>query len=118
MSNTCQCPSPPGGQVTCEAYQLAVCSVRNGVTHAACYTPASAVNSPLKLNNWALEIVMGSPRSLEQSLTADETIILASATFQRSDGSFVHFRMPVLGFSSPSESGPFGSGFGSGARFG
>lgn len=113
MSSTCQCPSPPGGQVSCEAYQLAVCSIRNGVTHAACYTPTSAVNSQLNLNNWTLEIVTGSPRSLEKSLTAHEKGILERATYERRDGTLVHFHMPLIGFRSPSGSGSFGSGFGS-----
>lgn len=98
MSHTCQCPAPPGGQVTCEAQQLAVCSVRNGVVDASCHTPPPAVvRAPRQLpllTNWALAVITGEARAPMQPVSIEEQMILRRGEFMRDDGTFVLFRLP------------------------
>lgn len=38
-SNVCDCPQPPGGQVSCGANQIAICRVVNGVVRSFCMDP-------------------------------------------------------------------------------
>lgn len=42
--NICQCPNPPGGQVVCEAHQIAICRVKNGVIESQCMTPSNRLD--------------------------------------------------------------------------
>ena len=41
--NICKCPSPPGGEATCEAHQLAICRIENGVPITDCISPPPSV---------------------------------------------------------------------------
>jgi hypothetical protein len=94
MSKTCQCPKPPGGQVTCDDGQMAVCSVdSNGAVDAACYTPPSQV-SRLELENWALAIVTGEIRGPVRPLSTGEYAIMKSETYHRPNGALVRFHLP------------------------
>jgi hypothetical protein len=43
--NVCPCPSPPGGQATCEEKQLAICRVVNGAPVFECITLPSKMLS-------------------------------------------------------------------------
>ena len=63
MKRHCQCPSPPGGSVTCEGHQIAYCKVVAGVASSGCLTPpaeeAYAIRDPerslLALLRWTLD---------------------------------------------------------------
>ena len=97
MSKTCQCPKPPGGRVTCDDGQLAICSVDgNGEVNAACYTPPSGATQ-LQTQNWALAIITGEARSREQPLSNDDYVMINSGTYQRPNGTFVRFQLPNFG---------------------
>jgi uncharacterized protein len=69
MSNTCKCPEPPGGTITCRDDQLAVCGYRNGQIVGGCYDRPNRVRGivdesarTLALANWVLSTVIGSHR--------------------------------------------------------
>lgn len=76
MKRHCQCPSPPGGSVTCEAHQIAYCKVVAGVASSGCLTPpaedAYVLRDPERslrtLLRWTLE-------QIDFSLTASDFAI-------------------------------------------
>lgn len=94
MTNSCQCDHPPGGTVNCPTDHVAFCSVKNGVAQTGCYKPPATVTSQKALDNWALEIVTGAPRLLDQPLSSADQNILGSEKYVRPDGTRVNFRIP------------------------
>jgi hypothetical protein len=94
--SSCQCPTPPGGTVTCEPGQLAICSVKNGEVQGSCRTPRHGAPY-LEVANWTLQIITEKPRYLLQPLSSTDTQILSSGKFERPDGTVLMFRMPQSG---------------------
>lgn len=93
-NNKCNCPDPPGGTVECEAYQLAICSIKGGKVEAKCVSPPSGL-SVTALQNWVLENVTGISRNASARLNDDDREILRSQTYRSADGELqVSFRVP------------------------
>jgi hypothetical protein len=81
---------------------LAVCSVdSNGEVDAGCYTPQSGAE--VEVQNWALTIVTGERRAPAQPLSAEDYAIINGGFYQRTDGTLVRFRMPILPAAIPGE---------------
>lgn len=92
MGNSCQCPTPPGGQVNCGADQLAICRVKDGQVQSEC------VDQPKYLatlrpderdtvrGNWALRIITGAYRQEDQELSDEDRRVLLSGKYRSDDG--------------------------------
>ena len=114
MSNTCQCPNPPGGQITCSPDQLAVCGFRDGKIVSGCFDRpkrAGLVKDEdaryLLLANWVLSVVSGTPRSDADPINVREYDALRGGRFIGPDGEVVKFSVPNdLDFNSPTRSEP------------
>lgn len=86
MSNICNCPKPPGGQVVCENNQLALCIIENGEVILRCMNPPQnrfyqQYNS-LNLVNWTLESITSQHRELEQYVEIQELNMLKTGYFE------------------------------------
>jgi hypothetical protein len=90
MSNTCDCPNPPGGKVTCSDDQLAVCGYLNGQIVSGCFDPpkeAAVIGDKRERNravaNWALSIIVGRVRRKDELLSPDFVKMLKSGAYER-----------------------------------
>src|SRR4030095_1149190 len=92
MSNTCNCPNPPGGQVICESHQMAVCYIESGVVRHQCLDPIDTKNS-LSLVNWALTEITKHGRSLSSTVTYRDIQVLKNRRFESFD-MIVTFSLP------------------------
>lgn len=52
--NSCDCPDPPGGRITCEDHQVAICRVTHGKVYGECKTPPSSAKTTRELEAWIL----------------------------------------------------------------
>jgi hypothetical protein len=52
--NSCDCPTPPGGQIKCEDNQVAICRVKDGKVYGQCKTPPSSAQKGIALRAWIL----------------------------------------------------------------
>lgn len=102
LSNTCNCPKPPGGQAVCEPSQLAICRVRDGEAQALCLNPPSAASlmmtmeAQLELANWALSAITGEERDSSQQVSDDEVQMLRNGTLEDpAQGLRVTFSVPA-----------------------
>ena len=84
MSNICNCPDPPGGQVVCEKHQMAVCVIRNGQARQQCLDPISSSN-PFELVNWALTEITGENRNSFTRVSRDDIKILLDGKYRISN---------------------------------
>lgn len=91
---TCPCPSPPGGQVTCEPGQLAKCIIRNGSVEASCTDPPDSIRKKMMqlktteamlnnsfIANWILIEVTGDKRSDHQAISILDQNILRTGSY-------------------------------------
>lgn len=96
--STCKCPSPPGGTVTCEPDQLAICRIENGQIEAVCVDPPSSVQYILNFTNylnWALIQITGAQRSPSTTVDPDEMALLRKGFQEDYWGNvIVTFRFP------------------------
>jgi hypothetical protein len=101
--NICDCPSPPGGTVSCEPDQLAICRVLNGVAQRECFDPPSGLGNlsdltPSKArryHNWALQRITGQHRSPSQPITPDDERILRDGSYHNDlTGEEISFSLP------------------------
>ncbi len=116
MPNTCNCHNPPGGQVTCESHQMAICIVRNGVAQYKCLDPPGTspfhrfvrsltLRGPVtsaELLNWALGKILGSHRG---AVAKAQFHILLDDKYERRDGTVVTFSLPESIRSALTDSG-------------
>jgi len=81
LSNVCNCPVPPGGSITCNDDQLAVCGYQDGKIVSGCFDRPKHARfisdedeKKLVLSNWILSKITGIYRSdldpIEPSLFA------------------------------------------------
>jgi hypothetical protein len=101
----CPCPSPPGGQVTCEDDQVAICRIIGGVPHGECITPPRStgigvLGRPIidreTLRRWALEKITG---RLKIDVTVQDIRMLESGSYvDPVTGEEVTFRLPASFF--------------------
>src|SRR5260370_21619056 len=68
VPNTCNCPTPPGGTVSCSNHQLAVCRIVDGQVRAECIDQPGQ-RSALAISNWILSAVTGQERTARQRLS-------------------------------------------------
>jgi hypothetical protein len=102
MSNTCGCPEPPGGSVTCADDQLAVCTYQSGHIVSGCYDRprhvsqiADPVQSNLALANWILSMVMGVGRVDAESIDSGHVQLLRSGQYTNpTTGAITRFLLP------------------------
>jgi len=90
-TNFCNCPTPPGGTVTCEDGQLAICVVRNGVIEARCVNPPTYA-SEIEMSNWILSTVTGDYRHPQSPIEPEMQRILVAGRYE-SDDVQVTFRL-------------------------
>jgi|SRR5215472_14123513 len=102
MTRACNCPEPPGGSIICNDDQLAVCSYQDGKIVAGCYDAPAAVNGMRiasernrALSNWALQVITGKDRSLDQPITSSELSILNSGQYVNERGEQTTFVLPA-----------------------
>jgi hypothetical protein len=102
MSNTCQCPNPPGGQVTCNDDQLAICGLRDGQIVSGCFdrpdhtlTIESESERTVALSNWALSLITGASRSDYDPIAPAELAMLRAGVYRdAATGQIVNFSLP------------------------
>lgn len=93
---TCDCPDPPGGKLTCDADQLAICQIKNGKIDAACISiPLNISNkSPMNVFNWILSKITNRDRDIDATLFDKDYRILKRG-FYEGDGYQVRFVLPL-----------------------
>src|ERR1035437_6880128 len=101
MGNSCQCPTPPGGQVNCGPHQLAICSVRNGQVESGCIDQPKSFAilkdyaRQVARNNWALQIITGVERDENQQLSEEDFRVLVAGEYgNEKTGEIVTFSLP------------------------
>ena len=52
--NSCDCSHPPGGRITCEDKQVAICRVKDGKVYGECKTPPQSARKANDLRAWIL----------------------------------------------------------------
>jgi hypothetical protein len=95
VKNICDCHNPPGGSVVCEAHQMAICIVINGVARRECHDPPSTGNAT-RLVNWALSHITGRDRAPEAAVSTTELRALdrGQVEVEFSQRAFVTFALP------------------------
>lgn len=86
--NTCPCPTPPGGHAVCEARQMAICRIKNGVVETACIDspplPGHTEDSnPSLIANFVLSAIYGVERQASQGITKAEVTLLRESVLTR-----------------------------------
>ena len=102
MSNVCRCPKPPGGSITCNNDQLAVCGYQEGEVVGGCYDKPQSLEfitnedeRNLATANWSLGLITGTPRSDYDPIDSDSFGILRSGSYRsESTGEVVTFVLP------------------------
>ena len=102
MARTCDCPTPPGGSITCSDDQLAMCGYRDGKIIGGCFDPPPSVPAlPTKsqqflaMQNWALQEITGISRTLSHSISPSERAILNSGEYVNARGEKLTFVLPI-----------------------
>jgi len=87
----CNCHNPPGGTVTCEPHQTAMCFVLDGEARRECYdTPPSGTHA--ELVDWAVaQITEG---SVSFQTREAQLLMLSQGYLERPDGTIVTFALP------------------------
>jgi hypothetical protein len=97
--NSCDCPNPPGGRAVCEAHQMAICRVREGVAVTECIDPptpqGTAEEQQIQLLNWAISLVTGqTDKGLAPIDPLDAQIILGGRYDNVESGEVTTFKLP------------------------
>jgi len=92
---SCNCPNPPGGGITCEPGQLAICRVTGYGCHGECHAPPrDLVNNINLLGAWAFSVISGR-RFQPLPLGPQEEAILNQGVYQDPiTGQVVRFSLP------------------------
>ena len=89
----CDCPSPPGGRVVCEAHQLAICRVRGGQAETLCVNVRS--RTKVERLNEILQVITMQARKPLGRISQAELSMLRSGTYSDPKGRFqVSFSLP------------------------
>lgn len=88
MDKVCPCGDPPGGDITCNVNQLALCGVIDGKLVVGCFDQPVSVREIQSLKtksnalaNWILTRVTGVPRPQSQEITEEDFDILTSGRY-------------------------------------
>jgi hypothetical protein len=109
--NVCNCPEPPGGNVTCRDDQLAICAYQHGRIVGGCYDKpgyiglltalhegSKTVGMPrldnLALCNWVISTTTGLFRGDVEPLDDNYLAILRSRKYEDWTGRIVTFSLP------------------------
>ena len=91
MSNTCQCPDPPGGSVACASDHFAYCIVVRGKAKTGCYKPRrTAIRSAAGSSDLAFmrHISRRIPRPYGRQLLLNSSAAIENLEFATDDGNF------------------------------
>jgi len=91
-AETAQCADPPGGSVTCESGQVAICAVKNGKVDGRCKTPPTNMKAS-DLKAFVLSDLTGKKVSASDVNDFKYQIILRQAG-QETNGQVVTFKIP------------------------
>ena len=107
MPIVCPCANPPGGTITCNDNQLAICGTRDGQIVAGCFDPPATISdavTPLDriivTANWTLSLVTGKVRDDHQELSAEDRAIFNAGVYKNEKGEEIRFTVPGHGSSS------------------
>jgi hypothetical protein len=88
MEKVCPCGDPPGGEITCNVNQLALCGIIDGKLVVGCFDqPVSVMQMQSvkaksnALANWILTRVTGIARNDSQEISGDDFDILTSGRY-------------------------------------
>lgn len=93
----CNCANPPGGRVTCEPDQIAICRVDvHGEVDAECVDiPKGPIRTDrIRFYSWVLELVTKRRRIASVALSAVERQIIGSGYYESPTGDRVQFLLP------------------------
>ena len=102
MSNSCECPDPPGGTQTCSDDQLAVCGYQNGKIVSGCFDRPQRVRlmrgtsaGRLALANWVISKITGITRPHDSDLDDGVIGMLISGRYENEQtGEVLTFSVP------------------------
>ncbi len=102
MTNTCQCPKPPGGAIQCKDDELAVCGYQNGEIIGGCFERPQSIDwitnrdeKNLAIANWCLGVITGSSRSDYDAIEPEQFAMLRKGSYQDEfTGEIVKFVLP------------------------
>lgn len=92
-ANRQACDDPPGGGVTCEVEQLAVCRIASNKVEGSCSTPPSDARSGEQLRRWIVRVV--TKGRVQNTTDAEAQQILRTCRYER-DGAVTTFRIAQL----------------------
>jgi hypothetical protein len=109
VKNVCDCAQPPGGRVSCEPHQMALCIVQDGRAEYQCLNPPGSTPmarllgalvgrslvEPRKLIEWALVCVTGMEYRLAGVDPLRDVHILVQRSYLRPGGALVTFALPA-----------------------
>lgn len=102
MSNSCQCPQPPGGSIRCNDDQLAMCGYQDGEIVSGCFDRpdhSRTIQDPeerkLVLTNWVLAAITGQQRSDYEEIDGNSLSMLRSGRYENKEtGTTLRFSLP------------------------
>jgi len=92
-SETAPCADPPGGAITCETGQVAICTVKAGKVDGRCITPP-ANKSGVELKAFLLSDLTGKGVSAEDVNKTQYKDALRQGRLETTDGAVVNFTIP------------------------
>jgi hypothetical protein len=93
VSETAPCADPPGGAITCESGQVAICTVKAGKVDGRCITPP-ANQSEVELKAFVLSNLTGKGVSAEDVKKTQYKEALRQGRLETTDGAVVNFKIP------------------------
>jgi hypothetical protein len=91
-AETAQCADPPGGTVTCESGQVAVCAVKNGRVDGRCKTPPPNSRA-VDVQAYVLSDVTGKTVTAKDVVKGDYNKALSEGKVEK-NGAIVTFKIP------------------------
>ena len=91
-AETAQCSDPPGGSVTCESGQVAICAVKNGKVDGRCKTPPANMKTA-DLKAFVLSDLTGERVSASDVKDSKYQSILSQGRLE-TNGKVVTFKIP------------------------
>jgi hypothetical protein len=95
---TCECPTPPGGKVTCPDNNLAMCVVKDGKATSNCAPIPEAVKKNQEaLDAWVLTKVLKRKIEPADAKKEEHQAILKKGRYEnKTTGEVITFRLPKV----------------------
>ena len=95
--NSCDCQDPPGGRITCEDHQVAICKVTQGKVYGECNTPPSSAKTKHELEAWMLSELLQTPIRLgDIDQRSEYQRILSEGIYTNpKTGEKIRFKLPI-----------------------